>query len=361
MLKTKFTKLANIRYPIIQAGMAGGITTPELVAAVSNAGGLGTVGAGYMNRDQLRGVIRAVKRLTDRPFGVNLFAPQEVTFVVEDVQRMNHYLDDVRESLGIEPSPQIEKYAESFDDQIQVVLEEHVPVFSFTFGIPSSAVLKELKYQETIVIGTATTVKEAMELDEVGVDAVVVQGSEAGGHRGTFRTDASHALIGTMSLVPQVVDHVSIPVIASGGIMDGRGIIASLALGASAVQMGTAFIACPESGAHKLYKEKVLESHEDSTEITSAYSGKLARGIHTKFMQGMRSYPGEMPSYPVQNALTRDIRLAAAKRGDPEYMSLWAGQGLRMATNRQADAIIQECVQQALNALGNIGSSGKEI
>lgn len=356
MLKTQFAMLTKIQYPIIQAGMAGGITTPELVAAVSNAGGLGTIGASYLTPDQLRTAIRKTKQLTSHPFGVNLFAPQTVSYSQPDVLRMNKHLDPIRAQFGIEQSPHIEQYTDPFDDQIQIVLEEHIPVFSFTFGVPSGDVLKQLKQNGTIVIGTATTVDEAVLLEEIGADAIVAQGSEAGGHRGTFLTDANHALIGTMALVPQVVDNVSVPVIAAGGIMDGRGLIASLALGASAVQMGTAFVACAESGAHKLYKDSVLLGHEDATEITSAYSGKAARGIRTKFMQALKSFDGDIPPYPVQNALTRDIRQAAAKHNNREYMSLWAGQGLRLATNRTADVIIHECIEQAQDALGNIAT-----
>lgn len=359
MLSTKFTRLINIQYPIVQAGMAGGITTPELVAAASNAGGLGTIGAGYLTPEKLRTAIRNVKQLTDNPFGVNLFAAQEMSFSKDDVQQMNRHLDLIRAQLGIEQSPRVEKYAESFGDQIQVVLEERVPVFSFTFGIPSGNVLRQLKDQGTVVIGTATTVNEALQLEAAGVDAIVVQGSEAGGHRGTFLTDETRALIGTMALVPQVVDQVNLPVIASGGIMDGRGIIASLALGASAVQMGTAFVTCAESGAHKLHKESILTNQEDATEVTFAYSGKAARGIRTKFMQGMNEYNGVIPPYPVQNALTRDIRQAAAKQNNPEYMSLWAGQGLRLATSRTADAIIHDYVREALGVLRNITSLDK--
>jgi nitronate monooxygenase len=358
MLQTRFTKLVNIQYPIIQAGMAGGITTPEMVAAVSNAGGLGTLGAGYMSPDDLRTAIRKVKERTDRPFAVNLFVQQEIVFSEDDVCQMNKHLDSIRAQLGIERSPNIEKYAESFHDQIQVVLDEHVPVFSFTFGIPSHDILAQLKHKGIIVIGTATTVKEAVELEAAGVDAVVVQGSEAGGHRGTFRTDVEHSLIGTMALVPQVVDQVSVPVIAAGGIMDGRGLIASLALGASAVQMGTAFITCPESGAHELYKQRVLKSPEDATEITCAYSGKAARGIRTKFMELMKEYHGNIPPYPVQNSLTRDIRQAAAKRNDPEYMSMWAGQGLRLATDRSAATIVRKTVEQGLAVIHQLTSLG---
>lgn len=349
MFKTRFTRLTNIQYPIVQAGMAGGITTPELVADVSNAGGLGTIGAGYLVPEQLRTAIRKVKQLTDRPFGVNLFVPQEITFSERDVQAMNQYLDHIRLQLGIERSPRIEKYAESFDEQIQVVLDEHVSVFSFTFGIPSIDILNQFKRQGVIVIGTATTVNEAIQLDAVGVDAIVAQGSEAGGHRGTFLTDATQALIGTMALVPQVVDNVSVPVIASGGIMDGRGLVASLSLGASAVQMGTAFVTCVESGVHRVYKESLLRNQEDATVMTFAYSGKAARGVRTKFTEAMKAYGGNVPTYPVQNALTRDIRQAASKQHNPEYMSLWAGQGLRLATQRTAEAIVLETVGQGMD------------
>ena len=354
MFTTRFTQLVDIQYPIVQAGMAGGITTPKLVASVSNAGGLGTIGAGYLNPDSLRTAIRAVKELTNRPFGVNLFVVQETLPNEEEMERMNRHLDPIREMLGIETRQQIDRYSESFEDQIQVVLDEHVPVFSFTFGIPLQEVLKHLKHHRIVVLGTATTVDEALQLEASGVDAIVVQGSEAGGHRGTFGTSAMAALVGTMALVPQVVDHVCVPVIASGGIMDGRGLIASLALGASAVQMGTAFVPCVESGAHELYKEAVLRSHEDATQITFAYSGKAARGIRTKFMQEIDGYPGKIPPYPVQNALTQDIRQAAAKQRNPEYMSLWAGQGVRLTTNRTAQAIVQECVQEALAALAHL-------
>ncbi|GGJ03315.1 nitronate monooxygenase [Alicyclobacillus cellulosilyticus] len=356
MLQTRFTELVQIRYPIVQAGMAGGITTPELVAAVSNAGGLGTIGAGYMAPDDLRTAIRQVKRLTNCPFAVNLFVETETVASDDEIAQMNRYLDQIRAHLGLGPSPKLDQYTQSFADQIQVVLDECVPVFSFTFGIPPRDVIAQLKQRGIVVIGTATTVNEAIELEAAGVDAVVAQGSEAGGHRGTFLSDVSRSLIGTMALVPQVVDHVSVPVIASGGIMDGRGLIACFALGASAVQMGTAFLACPESGAHALYKQRVLNSTEDATEITWAYSGKAARGIRTQFMERMKGYPGNIPPYPVQNALTQDIRRAAAKQNNPEYMSLWAGQGLRLATRRSAAAVIRDTVEQGLVALHQMTS-----
>ncbi|MCZ8513204.1 nitronate monooxygenase [Paenibacillus filicis] len=358
MFETELTRTLKIRYPIFQAPMAGGPTTPDLVAAVSNAGGLGSLGTGYLAPEQLRSAIQKVRQLTDRPFGVNLFVPEQTIESEKTIGQMTDYLNKYRVELGIAQNPSILKVSESFEEQVQVLLEEKIPVFSFTFGIPPQDVLQAMKQCGTFVIGTATTVEEAKQLEAAGVDAIVAQGSEAGGHRGTFLKNGSDSLIGTMALVPQIADHVSIPVIASGGIMDGRGLVASLTLGAAAVQMGTAFLACPESGAHATYKQKILSANEDDTEITRAYSGKAARGIRTKFMNDMHRYPGTIPPYPIQNAMTRDIRQAAAKVNNPEYMSLWAGQGLRLANDHSAAAIVKQTMNQAnilVKRIANLG------
>jgi nitronate monooxygenase len=271
---------------------------------------------------------------------------------------MTEYLNQYRVELGIAQNPSILKFAESFEEQVQVLLEEKIPLFSFTFGIPPQDVIQAMKKQGTIVIGTATTVDEAKRLEESGVDAIIAQGSEAGGHRGTFQKDDSESQIGTMALVPQIVDQVSIPVIATGGIMDGRGLVASLTLGAAAAQMGTAFLACPESGANAAYKQKILSANEDVTEITRAYSGKAARGIRTEFMNDMKQYPGTIPDYPIQNVMTRDIRQAAAKANNPEYMSLFAGQGLRLATDHSAAAIVKQTIDQAHVLVKRISTLG---
>lgn len=354
MLETQLTRLLGIKYPIIQAPMAGGPTTPELVAAVSNAGGLGSLGAGYLTPEQIRSTIREIRKLTDRPFAVNLFIPGETNTSEVTIQKMTEVLNGYREKLGIAASPVIAKFEESFAEQVQVVMEEAVPVFSFTFGIPSPDILVALKQRGVVLVGTATTVEEAVQLELAGVHAIAAQGSEAGGHRGTFMKKAKDALIGTMALVPQIVDRVAMPVIASGGIMDGRGLVASLALGAAAVQMGTAFLACPESGAHAAFKEKVLEADETSTAITDAYSGRAARGIQTAFMSEMQDYTGVIPEYPIQNAMTRDIRGAAARANNPEYMSLWAGQGLRLAGKHTAAETVELVMEQAAALVGRM-------
>ncbi|SDW07549.1 nitronate monooxygenase family protein [Paenibacillus sp. CF384] len=347
MLETELTRMLGIQYPLFLAPMAGGPATPELAAAVSNAGGLGNLGGAYLTPDQLRSTIRRTRELTDRPFGVNLFVPELPEEQEGEVGQMTTELNKYRAQLGIELNPSIPKSSESFQEQVQVLLEEEVSIFSFTFGIPPHDMLQAMKQRGIVIIGTATTVEEAIRLEAAGVDAIAAQGSEAGGHRGTFLKSDSDALVGTMALIPQIVDHVSIPVIASGGIMDGRGLAASLVLGATAVQMGTAFLACPESGAHEVYKHKILTSHEDSTAITRVYSGKPARGIQTTFMNDMDQYSGIIPAFPIQNVMTRDIRQAAARANNPEYMSLWAGQGLRLASNHSAAEIVEQTMDQA--------------
>ncbi len=350
-LDTRITKLLNIEHPIVQAPMAGGATTPGLVAAVSNAGGLGSLGAGYTPPDVLRETISHIRNLTDRAFAVNLFVPEAFEVNTELVDHSNDLMQPYREDLGIKTPTGIDSYSPLFEDQLDVVLEERVPVFSFTFGVPEERQLSELKEAGTTVIGTTTTVREALALEEAGVDAVVSQGAEAGGHRGTFLGDFNEALVGTMALVPQLADAVSVPVVASGGIMDGRGLAAALVLGAEAVQMGTAFLTTQESGAHPEYKKAVLRSVEEDTAITRTFSGKPARGIQNRFMLEMDEHEGRIPPYPVQNAWTKDIRSAAQEQNRPEFMSLWAGQASHMARSQSAAELVERVIDEANTAL----------
>ena len=202
-----------------------------------------------------------------------------------------------------------------------------------------------------LVIGTATTVGEAVSLETAGVDAIVTQGSEAGGHRGTFAGTFEAGLVGTMALVPQVVDAVKVPVIASGGIMDGRGIAAALALGASAVQMGTAFLTCHEAGIPDAYKEAILRAHEDETRLTRAFSGRPARGIVNRFMTEIDRTPESILSFPLQNALTRPLRSEAARQGRAELLSLWAGQAARLARRQSAADLVARLALETEEAM----------
>ena len=343
--QTELTELLQISRPIIQAGMAGGITSPQLVAAVSNAGGLGSLGAGYLSPDAIRQAIRDIRKRTDRPFAVNLMVPTAYETNVEQVRLMKNHLKRFEEAVGASDQKTTSDAAISFEEQVHVILEENVPVASFTFGIPSPAIIRELQANQTVVMGTATSVREAVELEKSGVDAVVAQGSEAGGHRGSFLS-SGFPYIGTMALIPQVVDHVRIPVVASSGIMDGRGVLASLALGAAGVQMGSAFLTTLESDAHDKHKEAILQSTDESTVITSAFSGRPARGIKNTFIQEMEDYPHPLPPYPIQNALTKNLRQTAAKKGTKEYMSLWAGQAASLSRPESAEELIQRIMKQ---------------
>ncbi|BCJ85062.1 NAD(P)H-dependent flavin oxidoreductase [Effusibacillus dendaii] len=352
--KTKIAEILGISYPIIQAGMAGGPTTPQLVAAVSEAGGLGTLGAGYMTPEQIRSAVREIRKLTDRPFAVNLFVDEPPVVLEEQLAKANQQLDRFRKELGIELGTRPSKYAESYPDQLAAVIEEKVPVFSFTFGIPSQEQMKRLQENGIVTVGTATTVREAVQLEQVGVDLIVGQGSEAGGHRGTFLAPVEHSLVGTLALVPQIVDAVQIPVIAAGGIMDGRGVAAALALGAEGAQLGTAFLACPESGAHPAQKAALLNSTDESTVLTTAFSGRTARGIRNRMITEMESHRDTIAPYPVQNALTRDIRQAAARQNKTDYMSLWAGQASRLTTTKPAADLFADLVRETEEVLRKI-------
>lgn len=337
----------KMKHPIIQAGMAGGTTTPNLVAAVSNSGCLGTLGAGYMNPVDMKDDIRQIKQLTQFTYGVNLFIPEYPNVAEGEIKKANALLEPYRKELHLEHETEIKPLNNVFGKQIEVILEEKVPVCSFTFGVPSKEVIRDLKKEGVIVIGTATTVEEALINEEKGVDMIVAQGSEAGGHRGTFLGPFENALIGTMALIPQVVDEVKIPVIAAGGIMDGRGIVASLALGAQAVQMGTAFVTSTESGANVQHKEAILQASENRTVITSAFSGKPARGIQNRFINEMKEYDDQILAYPLQNTLTKAIRKAAAINKQPEYMSLWSGQSPRLSMATSATKMIESIILQA--------------
>jgi nitronate monooxygenase len=351
MAENVLTKLLKIEYPIIQAPMAGGITTSKLVAAVSNSGGLGMIGAGYMTPMQIREQIREVKQLTSNPFGINLFVPNEFHVTENEITSAQKKLNQIRKHLNLEPKenmdiPTVTDVFNNFTEQIQVVIEEKIPICSFTFGIPSKQVIAELKQYNIILMGTATTVREAVENEKAGIDLVIAQGSEAGGHRGSFSNGDQESLIGLMSLIPQIVDTVSIPVIAAGGIMDGRGLQASICLGAKGVQMGTAFLTCVESGAHPVYKESILNANESDTVLTRSFSGKWARGIKNEFISEMNDFEPSLPEYPIQNTLTQDIRKTSSSQNNPAFMSLWSGQSPRLAKYQTVESLIKAVISE---------------
>ena len=358
MFENEITRLLSIDYPIIQAPMAGGITTSKLVAAVSNNGALGMIGAGYMSPIQLREQIREIKQLTTNNFGVNLFVPSKFKILENEVKMVNSLLNTYREELNIFEEnitlPNVDNAFLSYMQQINVVIEEGVPICSFTFGVPTADVMEKFKQLNITTIGTATTVAEAISIEKLGMDAVVVQGSEAGGHRGNFISSHEDGLIGLMSLIPQVADTVKIPVIGTGGIMDGHGLVAALSIGAKAVQMGTAFLTCEESGAHPIHKEAILCSKDGDTILTRAFSGKWARGIKNKYIMEMEQYKDIIPNFPIQNVLTQSIRKASANQNNQEFMSLWAGQNAKLARVETVAQLVQRVMDEARIVTDNL-------
>ncbi len=343
-----FCARLGIAHPIIQAPMGGGGSTPELAAAVSNAGGLGFLACAYMTPPEIAEAIAEVRKRTGKPFGVNLFCggyekagetgPVHPTMIA--LMARQHA------ALGLPPPAAPGPQRDPAPAQLEAVLAARVPIFSFTFGIPAAAILARFKADATYVMGTATTVEEARLLAAAGVDAVVAQGAEAGAHRGTFAAPFERAMVGIVALIPAIADAVpELPVIASGGIMDGRGIVAAEALGAVAVAMGTAFLVCDEAGVPEAYKAAITRAHEDRTTLTRAYSGRPARGIVNAFLEEAEA-SGAIAPFPQQNALTRPMRNAAAKAGDIERLSLWAGQGVRLARRMKAAELVRVLVKE---------------
>jgi nitronate monooxygenase len=345
--RNELTRRLSIEWPILQAPMAGGISTPALAAAVAEAGGLGAFAVGGLAPDAVRDGIRAIRRLTSRPFAVNFFTPGPAPSAPGDreLAAAVDALRPFREQVGL-GAPAGPGLPPRLEDQLEAAMAEGFPVFSFTFGIPAPAILERLRAGGVLLLGTATTPGEAAALQAAGVDAVVAQGAEAGGHRGTFGGDPGRALIGTLALVPRVVDRVALPVVAAGGISDGRGLAAAMALGASAVQVGSAFLACAESGASPAYRAAaVVGCDDDRTGLTTAFSGRMARGIRNRFVEGMAEHP--VLPFPFQNALTQDMRAAAARAGDAGLLSLWAGQGPPPRPGVRAADVVAAMVREA--------------
>jgi len=368
-MKTFLTERLGIQHPIIQAPLAGGADTPALVAAVCEAGALGSIGATYLTPQQIVETCAAVRAGTQRPFGINLFVPEPS--LPDDIEmgtavgRVARFFNE----LGLPPPEPPPRAARDFGAQLEAALNGGASVFSFTFGVLASSAGEQVKARGLMLAGTATTVDEAIALERTGVDIVVAQGSEAGGHRGSFAgpLDAvafERGMIGTLALVPQIVDAVRVPVIASGGIMDGRGIAAALALGAAGAQLGTAFLTCEEAGVPDVYKQAILDAHEDQTRITRAFSGRPARGIVNRFMREVEApwWPHQFSilPFPLQNALTRPLRAAAAKQGRAEFLSLWAGQGVRMARRMKAADLVTALVRETEEAVVRLQRASNE-
>jgi len=318
----------GVEHPIFLAPMAGSGGTPELAAAVSNAGGLGAWGGAYATPDDIADAIRRIRTLTSRPFAINLFAGGYATQSTIDPEPMLTIMRQAHAELGLPPPILPPLAVDPLDAQLEAVLQERPPVFSFTFGIPPAEQLAVLKARDIAIAGTATTVEEARRLEQAGVDAIIAQGAEAGAHRGSFAAPFEQSMVPLATLVREIRAGVRVPVIASGGIMESGDVAAALRQGAAAVQLGTAFLPCPESGAPAAYKRALLDAKSDTTVITRAFSGRPARGLMNKFIAMLEGKEHAILPFRQQNDLTRPMRNAAGQQGNAAFISLWAGQGV---------------------------------
>ncbi len=355
--ENRLTAKLGIDYPIIQ-GPLGGLSSQKLTAAVSNFGGLGSFGAHGLAPEAIRDVIGEIRSLTSKPFAMNLWVSMEDESArTSDERAFNRSLAPLAVHLAAlgAPRPIYKPYSQiRFEDQARVLLDAKVPVFSFIFGIPPKEVLDECRTNRIVTIGTATTPEEGAALQEAGVDAIVASGFEAGGHRGSFLRAAEDSLTGTFSLVPQIVDRVNVPVIAAGGIADARGVIAALALGAEAVQIGTAFLACEESGAGVLHREALRGRKAGHTALTKGFTGRLARGIHNRLIEELNEPGTEILPYPLQRGLVRSLSIAAEAAGRSDLLPLWAGQSANLSTCTNVSAFLTSLVKEVSEIAGPI-------
>ncbi len=344
---TPLTERLGIHYPIIQ-GALGGFDTRPLAATVSDFGGLGSFGALGLAPDAIKAVIADIRALTSKPFAINLWVSTQDEGAFESgpeaFARSLRPLTPYVEELGGAP-PAFKAFdGVSFEAQARVLLDAKVPVFSFIFGIPPREILNECRKQGIVTVGGATTPEEASALEQAGVDAIVASGFEAGGHRGSFLRPSEESLFGTFSLLPQIVDRVSIPVIAAGGIADSRGAAAALALGASAVQIGTAFLGSEQGGAAPVHRELILQGKAGRTALSTGFTGRLARAVQNQLFELVSSNEMVVLPYPLQRALVKNLTTLAEKAGRPELMQLWAGQSASLSRYPDARAFLDQLV-----------------
>jgi nitronate monooxygenase len=344
--RTPLTAKLGINLPIIQ-GPLGGFSTEKLTALVSNFGGLGSYGAHSLSPDQITRTSAEIRALTTKPFAINLWVSMEDatarTAGEKEFQQALSVIAPLLTEVGA-PRPTYTPYTpESFAAQCRAVLDARVPVFSFIYGIPPREILDECRAKKIVTIGTATTSEEAVAIEQAGMDIVVASGLEAGGHRGSFLRSAEDSLTGTLSLVSQVTRAVKIPVVAAGGIADASGIAAALDLGAAGVQLGTAFLACEESGASAIHRSALL-SGSVRTALTKGFTGRLARGIQNRLMDAVNSPGAAILPYPLQRQLARNVVVPAAKAERADLLQLWSGQNASSLTHSSATALLRELV-----------------
>jgi nitronate monooxygenase len=352
MLSTALSRKLTLKAPIFQAPMAG-VTTPELVVAVGKAGALGGFGFAYTEPEAMKAAVEKVRAAAQVPIHINLFVERAAPPTSAEALRaaaaaIRTAFEELKVKIPEELTP---PYCPDLSAQIETALALRPAVLTSHFNPFAPEVIREARRSGILVGGSATTLDEAQQLEALGVDFIIAQGTEAGGHRGTFTGAAEVGLIGSLALTRMIVKRCRVPVVAAGGIMDGAGVAAVLALGAQAAQIGTAFIPCPESGAPAQHKQGVLNLFLNGTAVTRAFSGRPARGIRNRFIEHTERHPGPILPFPAQHKLTVALRAESNRQGSPDYVALWAGQGYPLATEEKAGELIERWMKEAEEAL----------
>ncbi len=352
---TKVTELIGVEYPILQGPFGGNLSSVELVAAVSNAGGLGGYGAYTLSPQEIIEVHEKIKASTKKPYNINLWVSDHDTLngTITDEQfeqtrkLFKPYFDEAGIPVPQKPAP----FKSRFENQVQVILDIKPKVFSFVFGAPSADILEQCRKLGIKTIGAATTLDEAIALESHGVDMIVASGFEAGGHRPSFLSAAETSLTGTFVLLQLIIEKVKTPVIAAGGIANGRGVAAALMLGADAAQIGTAFLACEESGASPLHRRMLFSNVAKYTSLTRAFTGRLGRGITTKLAKDVAGKEREFLPFPLQATFMSSLRQAASDQQKLEMIMFWSGQIAPILEHRKVSVLMKSLIEETTSIM----------
>lgn len=358
---TKVTEILGIEYPILQGPFGGRLSSVELVAAVSNAGGLGGYGAYTLTPQEIIEINQQIKAATGKPYNINLWVSDSdatngtVTDAVYDqaVQLFKPYFEELNVTIPPKPAP----FSSRFENQVQVILDLRPKMFSFVFGIPSADILEQCRKQGIITAGAATTVDEAIALENAGVDVIIASGFEAGGHRPSFLASPETSVNGTFVLLQLIREKVKTPVIAAGGIADGKGIAAAMILGASAAQVGTAFLACNESNAMPAHREMLFSDAAKYSTLSRAYTGRLGRGIANRITKERSGSDLHFLPFPLQTTFISSLRAAAVEQQKWDMVYFWGGQIAPILKHRKASALMQSLIEET-DACFNSSNAG---
>jgi nitronate monooxygenase len=344
--------LLGVEVPIIQAPMAGAVS-PEMVIQVSEAGGLGSLPCAMLTPEQARNDLGVIRQRTSRPVNLNFFCHTPPRTDEAREARWRERLKPYYDELGVDPeAPNPAIIRNPFDDGFCELVEEFAPeVVSFHFGMPEANLVQRVKSTGAKILSSANSVEEACWLEDQGCDAIIAQGFEAGGHQAMFLSDNISSQVGTIALVPQIVDAVKVPVVAAGGIADGRGIAAAFALGASGVQIGTAYLFCPEATIRPVHREAMKRAKENETALTNVFTGRPARGILNRFMREIGPMSDVAPDFPLAATALAPLRSKAEAAGSGEFTPLWAGQAFLLAREMSAAELTRTLAEEALSRM----------